>query len=105
MTACVICGRRCVPMADYDAPVCARCDAAQDDILAAAALAAYLAPPTTVQVVRTPAPRCRCRNGSVVVHADLTRPVETYYGPAAPEVIAELVDALFPQYSEARRSA
>jgi hypothetical protein len=26
MTCCVVCGRRCVPLADYDVPVCIRCD-------------------------------------------------------------------------------
>lgn len=31
MTPCVVCFRLCTPMADYDVPVCHRCDAASED--------------------------------------------------------------------------
>jgi len=30
MTACVLCRRPCVPMADYDVPVCLHCDDLSD---------------------------------------------------------------------------
>lgn len=47
---CVVCRRACIPMADYDAPVCVRCDADVEAILTRAALpaaaAALLTPPT-----------------------------------------------------------
>lgn len=105
MSSCVVCGRGCVPMADYEVPVCPRCDAAQEDILAAAIAAPVQVVTVTVPAERRPVVR-RPLVERVVVHADLTRPVESYYGPAAPEVIAELVDALFPlDRPTARRSA
>ncbi len=105
MSACVVCGRACTPMADYEQPVCLRCDAEHGEILAAAALTAAAAP---THFVTVGAPPRRARPvGRVVVHPDLTRPVESYYGPAAPEVIEQLVDVLFPRdrATTGRRSA
>ena len=34
MSVCVVCGQRCVPMADYDTPVCAACDDRHEQALA-----------------------------------------------------------------------
>lgn len=31
MTACCLCGMHCTPMADYEVPVCAVCDARHED--------------------------------------------------------------------------
>ena len=36
MSLCALCGIGCIPMADYQVPVCYRCDAAFEDRLLAA---------------------------------------------------------------------
>lgn len=34
LPACVCCGRACIPLADYDVPVCVRCDDQADTAVA-----------------------------------------------------------------------
>lgn len=43
----------------------------------------------------------------VVIDVDITRPVESYYGPAAPEVIEHLIGEMFGEHDrrKARRGA
>lgn len=77
---CGICGRACIPLADFDAPTCFRCENDVDAILTRAGLThqvvAQVLPPT-----RLPVPK---------------RPRKSFYGPAAQPVLDELLAELFP---------
>ena len=81
LTRCVLCGTRCVPMADYDAPVCAECDDRYDR--AELRLDLIVSHPQTPvdDVVRTP-----------------PSPANPALAQLAAEVTAETYGRLVPEY-------
>ena len=74
MTHCHLCGHDCIPMADYDIPICARCDADTED---------GLTPP----ILR----KRRPRRGIAAWAAEL--PLSYRTGPAHPDDLADLMAA------------
>ena len=94
LPGCCICGRSCIPLADYDAPTCIDCD---DVMLAITLRAAVRVPPpvTVLLPVTTVCHRCRVPDVDPA-DLDLSRPRDTYFGPADPDQLALLVDELCP---------
>lgn len=45
---CTVCGQPCIPMADYDYPVCHRCDASRDATVITYSCDGHIRAPVTV---------------------------------------------------------
>lgn len=94
LVRCVLCGARCVPMADYDAPVCHECD---DRHEAALARLDTMPPPAR----HIPWVDSLAWGAGAVAHAKQL--VRADAPPARPEDLAALMEA-FSGEADARRA-
>jgi hypothetical protein len=80
--ACCVCGRPCVPLADYDTPTCIRCDHRHELVV--------------LRLLQTNATAMQAPSWMASVMAAAARHMETGDGPGETLAVAELVDAVVP---------